>query len=99
MDSGWIGLASALRLGILTSISPCPLAVKEQSRILLPSLYGLGTGLPVLVFAVLIALDAEAANRAFRKLSQCEIWARRVTGVIVIGVGICFCLAYIFRVL
>jgi len=48
-----------------------PLAVEQNSPLLLPLIYGAGTALPVIVFAALLA-----------------IWARRVTAVVFIGVGI-----------
>lgn len=104
------GLWGAGLLGMLFALSFCPvsaalyfgsllpLAMKNGSAIGLPSVYGIGTGLPVFVFAVLIALGAQWVSRAFNKLVQLEKWARRVTGVIFILVGIRFCLNYIFEV-
>jgi cytochrome c biogenesis protein CcdA len=97
-------------LGILFALSFCPvsaalffgsllpLAVKNGSSVLLPSAYGAGTGVPVFVFAVLIALGAQGVSKAFKKLVQFEEWARRVTGAIFILVGIRYCLIYIFEV-
>ena len=76
-----------------------PLAVKYESGILLPSLFGAGTALPVVVFAILIAAGTRAVGRAFDRITQFEWWARRVTGTIFIGVGVYFSLAYVFRVL
>jgi cytochrome c-type biogenesis protein len=75
-----------------------PLAIKYESRLVLPSLYGVGTGLPVLAFGVLIAIGAEAVARAFQKLTQFEAWARRFTGGLFIAIGVYFTLAYIFEV-
>ncbi len=60
------------------------------------SVYGAATGLPVLVFAVLIALGAKRVGEAYNKLVPVERWARFITGVIFILVGIYYCLAYIF---
>lgn len=97
-------------LGILFALSFCPvsaalffgsllpLAVKNGSSVLLPSAYGAGTGVPVFVFAVLIALGSQWVSKAFRKLVQFEKWARRVTGAIFIIVGVRYCLIYIFEV-
>jgi len=62
----------------------------------LPSLYGVGTGLPVLLFALLIALGTGSVGRMFNRLSQIERWARRVTGIIFIVVGIYYSLVHIF---
>ena len=103
-----MGMVGALLLGILFALSFClisavlffgsliPLAVEHQSAVLLPLVYGVGTGLPVLVFAVLIALGASRVGAAFDKLTAFEKWARVITGVIFIGVGIYYCLTYIF---
>ena len=97
MDGFLLGLVSALWLGILISISPCPLA----TNIAAISFIGrrVGTALPVIVFAVLIALGTRSIGTAFNKITQIERWARRITGVIFLGVGIYFSLAYIFGVL
>lgn len=106
---GW-GIWGAGLLGMLFALSFCPvsaalffgslvpLAVKNSSSIALPSLYGIGTGLPVFAFAVLIAVGAQSVGRAFNRLTQVEKWARTVTGVIFVSVGIYFSLAHIFEV-
>ena len=104
------GIWGSAALGVIFALSFCPvsaalffgslvpLAIKSGSGVLLPSLYGVGTGLPVLIFAVLIALGAHAAGRAFDMLASIERWARRGTGVIFIIVGIYCSLTYIFGV-
>ncbi|RLI47864.1 MAG: hypothetical protein DRP09_21995 [Candidatus Thorarchaeota archaeon] len=76
-----------------------PLSVKYESRVLFPLLFGVGTALPVFVFAILIALGTRAVGRAFEKITQFERWARRVTGAIFLVVGVYLSLAFIFRVL
>lgn len=97
-------------LGVLFALSFCPVsaglfflqlipfAAKAESRFLLPSLYGIGTALPVLVFAFLIAFGSSYVGRAFNRLTQVEWWVRGVTGVVFILVGIYYCLAYIYGV-
>ena len=65
---------------------------------LLPSAYGAGTGVPVFVFAVLIALGAQGVSTAFQKLVQFEKWARRLTGAVFIIVGARYCLIYLLEV-
>ena len=86
-------LSAALFFGSLI-----PVAVKCGSGVLLPALYGVGTGLPVLLFGFLIALGARSLGSAFDKLSRVEWWARRITGGVFIAVGIYYSLAYIFGV-
>ncbi len=104
------GVLSATLLGIIFALSFCPvsaalffgslipLSLKYNSILLLPSLYGIGTALPVIVFAFLIALGSKSVGKAFNKLTGMQWWARRITGVIFILVGIYYCLTYIFMV-
>ncbi|MCP4661864.1 MAG: DUF2182 domain-containing protein, partial [bacterium] len=65
-----------------------PLATQHQSPVLLPALYGLGTGVPVWVFAGLLAYGVSWLGKAFDRVAVFERWARRVTGVVFIVVGI-----------
>ena len=75
-----------------------PLSAKAQSAVLLPSLYGVGTALPVILFAFLIAFASEYVGRAFNRLTQIEWWVRNVTGVVFILAGVYYCLTYIYGV-
>jgi len=105
------GVWGAGLLGMVFALSFCPvsaalffgsllpLAIKYESSVLLPSLYGVATALPVLLFAILVALGAQSLGQAFNKLTRIEWWARRVTGVIFIAVGIYLALTHIFGVL
>lgn len=107
--TGW-GLGGALLLGIVFALSFCPtsaalffgslipLAVKSESSVMLPFVYGAGTGLPVLLFALLIAFSAQSLGKFFNKLTQFEFWARRVTGVLFIIIGIYYTLVYVFGI-
>lgn len=104
------GVVWSAALGLLFALSFCPvsaalffggllpIAAKAESRFLLPSLYGIGTALPVLVFAFLIAFGSSYVGRAFNRLTQIERWVRGATGVVFILVGIYYCLAYIYGV-
>lgn len=102
------GIWGALLLGALFALSFCPvsaalffgslipLSVQHESYILLPSLYGIGTGLPVFVFGVMIALGTSSLAKTFNRLQQIEIWVRRITGVLFILIGIYMILRYVF---
>jgi cytochrome c-type biogenesis protein len=106
-----MGIWGALLLGIVFALSFCPtsaalffgslipLSVSVKSSVMLPVLYGIGTALPVLVFAVLIALGAQWVGKAFNVLTKIEWWARVITGSIFLIVGVYFSLKYIFEVL
>ena len=106
-----LGLWGALPLGMLFALTFCPvsaalyfgslipLSVKAQSSVLLPSVYGVGTALPALGFAVLVAVGARSVGKAFNALTKVERWARRITGVLFLGIGLYYSLKFIFGVL
>lgn len=101
------GVWGAGLLGIVFALSFCPvsaglffgsmfsIAMKHGSRFLMPSLYGIGTALPVLGFSLLLAFAAHRVGTAFNKLTVFEKWARRMTGVIFIFAGIYYCVNHI----
>jgi cytochrome c-type biogenesis protein len=105
------GIWGALLLGILFALSFCPvsaalffgsllpLAIKNGSGFLFPALYGAGTAIPVLVFALLLALGMRSLRRIFNQLVVIEVWGRRLTGTVFVGVGVYFSLVYIYEVI
>jgi len=104
------GSVGALLLGVLFALTFCPvsaalffgsllpLAIEQHSPLVLPALYGVGTAIPVLGFAVAIALGARTLGKAFGKLTRIERWVRRLTGAVFIGVGIYLTLVHLVRV-
>jgi cytochrome c biogenesis protein CcdA len=108
---GHMGMWGAGLLGIGFALSFCPisaalyfgsllpLALQNDSKILLPALYGIGTALPVVVFAVIIAWSASSLGKAFAGITRVERWARIVTGIVFVLVGIYFTLENIFGIL
>jgi cytochrome c biogenesis protein CcdA len=103
------GLLGALPLGAVLALAFCPvsaglffgglipLAVDHRSAVWLPALYGLGTGLPVVVFAVLVSAGLAWVGSAFHRLQAVERWARRVTAVVVILVGLYYTWSFTIR--
>jgi len=106
-----IGLWGAGLLGIVFAMAFCPLsaalffgsliplAVRHDSSVLLPSLYGVGTALPVVIFALILAFAANRISRAFNALAVIERWMRRLTAAVFLGIGSYYCLAYTFGVI
>ena len=72
-----------------------PLALNSKGGALLPFIYGVGTGLPVLIFAVAIAMGVTSLSHWFRKITKLEYFTRRITGVIFILVGFYYLWVYI----
>jgi cytochrome c-type biogenesis protein len=106
-----MGVWGALLLGVVFALTFCPtsaalffgslvpLSLKVNSSFTLPAIYGVGTALPVMVFAVLLATSAQSVGRAYNVLAKIEWWARMLTGWIFILVGIYFSLKYVFQVI
>jgi len=103
------GAPGAFLLGFIFALAFCPisaalffgslipLAINSKSGIILPFIYGIGTGLPVLVFAVAIALGVTSLSHWFHKITRLEYYARKITGAVFIIVGLYYTGIYIFR--
>ncbi len=104
------GTFGSLPLGVLFALAFCPvsaalffgglipIAVKAQSGIGLPLIYGIGTGLPVLFFALLIAAGTGYINNLYHRITKVEFYTKKATGIIFILVGIYYAMAYIFEI-
>ncbi|HMO50151.1 MAG TPA: aromatic aminobenezylarsenical efflux permease ArsG family transporter [Kiritimatiellia bacterium] len=102
---GW-----ALALGVLFALSFCPvsaglffgglipLSTNHGSMVTLPALYGLGTALPVVVFAFIMAFASQHIGRAFSRLVQIERWLRYATGIVFILAGFYYSLTYVYEI-
>jgi cytochrome c-type biogenesis protein len=90
--SGLLGIVFALTFCPLSAAlffgSLIPLAIDSKSSVLMPLVYGLGTALPVIAFAIVIALGIKSIGKIFDKLTQMEKWARKLTAVVFIGAGL-----------
>lgn len=104
------GVIGAFVLGFVFALSFCPisaalffgslipLAVNHKLGPGLPLVYGIGTGLPVLIFAMGVALGATSLNHWFNKAVKLEVYARKITGAIFVFIGIYYILTYIFNI-
>jgi len=105
------GYFGSLGLGAVLALSFCPasaalffgglvpLAIEHESAVILPLTYGIGTALPVIAFAVLIATGARVVGKTFERITAFERWMRGITGGVFIAVGIYYALRFVFRVL
>jgi cytochrome c-type biogenesis protein len=73
-----------------------PLALKEGSRVILPSLYGFGTALPVALLAVAVAFGVKKAAEAFNRMTLFEKWMRLITGWFFVAIGVYMTMRHIF---
>jgi cytochrome c-type biogenesis protein len=105
------GVWGAGFLGIVFALSFCPvsaalffgslfsLAIAHGSKIILPSLFGIGTAIPVLVFAFLLAFSTHLVGNAYKKIAVFELWARRLTASVFILAGFYYCFRFLFNLL
>lgn len=94
---GYIG---SLLLGMLFALAFCPysgvlffgvlipMVLKSSESLLLPPLFALGTGLPVIVFSFIIAFSVNKIGTTFSKVSQIEKVIRKIAATIFIIIGI-----------
>lgn len=65
-----------------------PLTVNASGGLWLPLLFALGTGIPVVVFAWLIAFSMGSISQLYSKIKVFENWFRRIIAILFIVVGI-----------
>jgi len=105
------GITWALPIGGLFALSFCPvsaglffgglipLTLQQQSTLLLPIIYGIGTSLPVIAFAFILAFASNLVGNVFNVLTHIELWIRRITGTAFILTGIYYCLQHIYEII
>lgn len=102
------GPIGALLLGAVFALSFCPasawlffgglvpLSVQRGSPVLLPMVFGVGSALPVIAFALLTALAAHHVAKAYDAMRKVERVARWITGAVFILVGLYLSLRFSF---
>ncbi|MFA4854363.1 MAG: aromatic aminobenezylarsenical efflux permease ArsG family transporter [Candidatus Omnitrophota bacterium] len=103
------GVPGAFLLGAVFALAFCPvsaalffgslipLALQSKFRVSLPFIYGIGTGLPVLVFAVALSAGVTSLSHCFHKLTKLEYCMRMITGVIFVLAGVYYAGIYILK--
>ncbi|MBN2188754.1 MAG: sulfite exporter TauE/SafE family protein [Chitinispirillaceae bacterium] len=105
-----LGIWGAGLLGIVFALAFCPVSAGlffggliplavNGNAMLLSTLYGIGTALPVVGFALLLAFAAHLIGAAFKKMTVIELWVRRATAIVMIGAGAYMVLRHNFGLL
>lgn len=104
------GAGGAFILGLIFALVFCPisaalffgslipLALKSQLGTTLPFIYGFGTGLPVLLFAFVIALGVTSLKPWFNRMTKLEYYMRKITGIVFILVGLYYAGIYLLKI-
>ena len=80
--------------GVLYFMMLIPMTVASASGLYLPVLFAIATGLPVIVFAWLLAYAVGNVGKLYNHIKTFELWFRRVISVLFIGVGIYYILVF-----
>lgn len=74
--------------GVLYFVMLIPMTVASAQGLYLPLVFAVATGLPVILFAWMIAYAIGSVGSLYNKIKVFELWFRRVVAVLFIGVGI-----------
>ena len=100
-----------LLLGILFALAFCPysgvlyfgmlipMTITHPSGLYLPVVFALATGIPVVIFAWLLAYSVSGVGRLYQKIKVFEFWFRRIIAVVFIVTGIYYTLAVWYGIL
>ena len=103
-DNSRKGFWGVLTLGIVFALAFCPysgvlyfgmlipMTIGSASGLYLPLVFAFGTGIPVIIFAWMIAFTLGEVGLVYNKVKTFEIWFRRVISVLFIVVGIYYIL-------
>lgn len=100
------GSWDALFLGILFSLAFCPtsgifyfgmlmpMSAAETGGYLLPVVYAIATGLPVILVAWVLAYSVAGLGKLYNRIQVFEKWFRKVVAILFIAVGIYYAVMY-----
>ena len=96
----------ALLLGILFAMAFCPysgvlyfamlipITIASPNGLFLPVIFAIATGLPVIIFAWLLAYAIGNVGKLYDRIKVFERWFRRVIAVLFISVGIYYIIIF-----
>ena len=99
-EKGVSSFGEVLFIGILFALAFCPysgvlyfgmlipMTLSSGSGLALPVVFAVATGIPVIIFAWLLAYTIAGVGKFYNGLKIFEKWFRRVVAVIFIGIGI-----------
>ncbi|MFC1750855.1 sulfite exporter TauE/SafE family protein, partial [Pseudomonadota bacterium] len=65
-----------------------PLALKTGDGLLIPSVFALATGLPVIILSFILVKSVSKLGKIMNKIQVFEKWARRIVAMVFISAGI-----------
>ncbi len=111
LGEGSPGPRRTFAVGCIFSLVPCPetaalffggmipVAMDQSSTVLLPLLFGLGTGLPVMLLGFLLSMGINSFASNLGKIRSVEPILRAMTCAAFVGVGMYLTLTHVYHVL
>jgi cytochrome c-type biogenesis protein len=102
-------LWSALLIGIIFALAFCPysgvlyfgmlipMTLSSPDGLILPFVFAIATGLPVILVAYLLAYSVSGISSFYNKMKIFEKWFRRVVAIVFIVVGIYFIIDFYIK--
>lgn len=93
---GWL---SIFLLGVIFALAFCPysgvlyfgmlipMTIQSVSGLLLPVVFAIATGIPVIIFAWVLAYSVGEVGKLYNRIKTFELWFRRVVSILFIAVG------------
>jgi thiol:disulfide interchange protein len=107
-EKGVSNFWEVLFIGILFALAFCPysgvlyfgmlmpMTVSSNSGLLLPVIFAIATGIPVIIFAWILAYTVAGIGKLYNGLKLFEKWFRRVVAVLFIGIGVYYVIVIFF---
>jgi cytochrome c-type biogenesis protein len=102
------GFIGSFLLGVIFALAFCPfsgvlffgmlipLAIKAGDGILIPSVFALATGLPVIIFSFILVYSVSKLGKIMNRIQTIEKWMRKITAITFMLVGIYYTATFLF---
>ena len=94
------GFLGSFLLGVIFALAFCPfsavlffgmlipLALKAGDGLIIPAVFAFATGLPVIIFSIILVKSVSKLGVIMNKVQTFELWMRRIVAVIFIIIGL-----------
>ena len=102
------GFFGAFLLGVIFALAFCPfsavlffgmlipLAIKVGDGLIIPAVFAFATGLPVIIFSIILVKSVSKLGTIMNKVQIFELWMRRIVAIIFILVGVYYTVLMVF---
>ena len=104
------GYWGAFLMGVIFALSFCPtsaalffgallpLAIKNDLTLILPGIFGVASGLPVIIFAFILAGSIGVVGRIYNRITRIEQYLHYLTGLLFLALGVYFTITQTLKI-